>query len=283
MSIDPQTQIGAVTLRVSDLDRSLAFYTNVLGLQSQGGDGGGATLGAGSTPLVTLIESPGARPKPRRATGLYHFAILVPSRLELARSLARLVQAGGQEPGASDHGVSEALYLSDPDGNGIEVYRDRARSEWPLHNGALDMVIAPLNLTALVAQASEGGAIPRTLDPATRIGHVHLHVSDLAEAEAFYTGALGFDVMQRMADSALFISAGGYHHHLGLNTWAGVGAPIPPAGSAGLEHFVVTLPDAGALSALRAQLARRGVRAESHDNGWLVRDPSGNAMLLTSA
>lgn len=282
MSIDARATIGVVALRVGDLRRSVAFYERVIGCTVLARDGSRAVLGVPGTPLVVLEELPGAAPKPRHATGLYHFAILVPSRLELARSLARLTAAGAREPGCSDHGVSEALYLSDPDGNGIEIYRDRPRAEWPRRGDALDMVIEPLDLKALLAEASQGGPVPGVLDPATRIGHVHLHVADLEAAEGFYGAALGFDVMQRIAPGALFISAGGYHHHLGLNTWAGVGAPPPPANSAGLAYFSVTLPDSASLATLRTALAGKGVALEPRDGGWLVRDPSQNAVLLTA-
>src|SRR5262249_42276920 len=150
---------------------------------------------------------------------------------------------GSGYPGASDHGVSEALYLADPDGNGIEIYRDRMPADWPRRGSELEMVLAPLDLGSLLGEAEGQGPIPSDMPAATRIGHVHLHVRVLAEAEAFYCGVLGFDVMQRMGHSALFVSAGGYHHHLGLNTWAGVGAPVQPEGTAGLEHFEVILPD----------------------------------------
>jgi catechol 2,3-dioxygenase len=219
-------------------------------------------------------------PRVRGATGLYHFAVLVPSRADLGRALRRMVETDTVLQGAADHGVSEALYLADPDGNGIEVYRDRPRTEWPMVAGRLQMGADPLDIEALLA--GEPGRDGRGLAPATVMGHVHLHVSRLDEAERFYADILGFDVMQRYGPSALFVSAGGYHHHIGLNTWAGVGAPPPPASAIGLRHFVVRLPGEAARSALSDRVSAAGIPVESRADGVLVRDPAGNAILLTA-
>jgi catechol 2,3-dioxygenase len=209
---------------------------------------------------------------------LYHFAILVPSRADLARSLRRLVDTDSAMQGAADHGVSEALYLADPDGNGIEVYRDRPRAEWPYVGGALAMGADRLDVDALLGESP--GADGAGLAQGTTIGHVHLHVSRLPEAEHFYVDILGFALMQRYGPSALFVSAGGYHHHIGLNTWAGVGAPPPPPGAIGLRHFVVRLPDAHAASAVVDRLRAATVHFEETAGGVLVHDPAGNSMLF---
>ncbi len=283
MSIDAGAAIGGVHLRVSDLERSLAFYANVLGLERLSRDSETAVLGAGGRALVSLRALPDAVHRPRRTTGLYHFAVLVPDRASLGHALARLVAARWPLQGASDHGVSEAIYLADPDGLGIEIYRDRPREEWPRDAGGLAMVTDPFDLQALLDGVADAGGVPAQVPPLTRMGHVHLQVRDIAEAEGFYHGALGFDVMQRMAPGALFVSAGGYHHHIGLNTWGVAGAPAQPTAAPGLDYFDVTLPGAGAADAARAALAEQGVAVEERDGGWLAVDPSSNALRLTPA
>jgi catechol 2,3-dioxygenase len=180
--------------------------------------------------------------------------------------------------------VSEALYLADPEGNGIEIYRDRARVEWPRVDGALSMTVDPLDLDAIMTELDRPGndARPYRLDPATVMGHVHLQVSGMPETEAFYAGVLGFEVMQRYGRGALFVSAGGYHHHLGLNTWAGVGLGPAPPGSRGLDYFVIRLPHAAARDAVLASLNEASVPSTTRADGVLVSDPSGNAILLAA-
>src|SRR5262249_54244035 len=200
----------------------------------------------------------------------------VPSRADLARSLRRLVETRTILQGAADHGVSEALYLADPDGNGIEIYRDRARTEWPFVGGQLRMGADPLDVDDLLRAPGDAGGLARD----TTIGHVHLHVSNLVEAERFYVSVLGFTLMQRYGASALFVAAGGYHHHVGLNTWAGVGAPPPPPDAIGLDHFVVELPTSEAVDALVARASAANVPVVPHDRAPLIRDPSGNAIVV---
>ena len=182
--------------------------------------------------------------------------------------------------GFADHGVSEALYLGDPDGNGIEVYRDRPRAEWPYSAGHLSMDVLPLDLEELLAELNQRDNSWEGLSRETKMGHVHLHVPYLPEAEAFYVGLLGFQVMQRYGSGALFVSAGGYHHHIGLNTWAGVGAPPAPPGAVGLRHFVVRLPDERIRSAIVGRLRAAGIALEEVDGGVLVRDPARNGLLF---
>ncbi|HSL82487.1 MAG TPA: VOC family protein [Thermoanaerobaculia bacterium] len=271
-------------LTVSDLDRSVAFYEERLGLGVHRSEGRRAALGAGEEGLLVLVEEPGARPA-IGATGLYHFALLVPSRAALARALARLEETGTPLSGAADHGVSEALYLSDPDRNGIEIYRDRPREAWPFEDGELAMTTDPLDLDDLRAALDDedGAGDGRAgVDPGSVIGHVHLHVSRLDPARHFYVDILGFEVTQRYGPAALFVSAGGYHHHVGLNTWKGVGAPPPPPGSTGLRHFELRLHDAAELGRVRGRLAEAAAAIEERPDGLLVRDPSDNALLLTT-
>jgi catechol 2,3-dioxygenase len=276
--IDPASRIGDVHLTISNLDRSIRFYETHLGLTVQRQDSGTAWLGAGGPDLLALSQCQDA-PRVRGTTGLYHFAVLVPSRRDLGRALARLVETDVALQGAADHGVSEAIYLADPDGNGIEIYRDRPRGEWPFVNGTLRMGADPIDLEALLAEGTGGDIGP--LAAGTVIGHVHLHVSRLDEAERFYVGVLEFELMQRYGPSALFVAAGGYHHHIGLNTWAGVGAPPPPPGAIGLRHFVVKMSSEAAREAVAARLRAPGLPFDVSPDGLLVRDPAGNAILFS--
>ena len=281
--IAPGIRMGPVHLIVRDMKRSLGFYRDLLGLKAESSPEGVVTLSAGEEPLVVLTERRDAPAHPARATGLYHFAILVPSRQDLARALKGLARAGYPVQGASDHGVSEALYLADPEGNGIEIYRDRDRAEWPMEGDTLAMVTDPLDVRGLLSLAPDGDGAWGGLPAGTRVGHVHLHVSQIPAAEAFYHGALGFDLMQEYGPSAAFLSGGGYHHHVGVNTWAGVGAPLPPPGAIGLEALTVIYPTPDDLARAAARLKEAGAAAEGRADGLFVRDPSRNGILLTIA
>jgi catechol 2,3-dioxygenase len=282
-SIPAGTKLGPVALTVSDLAASRQFYEQAIRLRGTDHDDGTVALAAqDGRPLVVLHGDSAAPPLNRRATGLYHLAILVPTRLDLAFALARLAEARWPLDGASDHLVSEALYLSDPDGNGIEIYRDRPRDEWRYDNGALEMSTLPLDLRDVLGELT-GATVPQPTAPAgTTIGHVHLQVTDIAEAEAFYNGVLGFDVMVRGYPGALFVSAGGYHHHIGLNTWHSSGSGPPAPGSVGLRHYEVQLPNPAELAALRGRVQAAGIETADGPGGTLVRDPSGNGVLLTA-
>jgi len=286
-SLNGATTVGHVALTVSDPARSSAFYENVLGLQASRSDDGVILLGGtGRSALVTLHGQADARPLDRRATGLFHLALLLPSRLDLAYALSRLARTRWPLDGASDHLVSEALYLSDPDGHGIEIYRDRERSEWTYDaNGQLAMSTLRLDLQNLAGELEGAPPPPVTVPAGTSIGHVHLQVSDLDEAEAFYGGVLGFDVVVRGYPGALFVSAGGYHHHIGLNTWNSAGSGPPAPGSIGLRSFDVLLPDQGELQRVLERVQAAGLKVEPAAGGAssIVRDPSGNAVVLSAA
>jgi catechol 2,3-dioxygenase len=283
MAIDAATRMGTVGLTVADLERSRSFYEGTLGLQAAEREDGSLALGPpAGEPLVELRGDSSANALDRRATGLYHLAILVPSRLELARALGRIAASRWPLDGASDHLVSEALYLSDPDGNGIEVYRDRPREQWRRSEGQLEMSTLPLDLRDVLGELDRSQEVPVSVPPETQIGHVHLQVSDIAEAERFYNGVLGFDVTVRGYPGALFVSAGGYHHHLGLNTWNSAGGSPPPPGTIGLRSFDIMLPDQAALDAVLDRVKTAGIEAEPVDSGTVVRDPSGNAVVLTA-
>ncbi len=277
-------RLGAVHLTVTDLDRSIAFYQDAIGLRllRRSDDAPMAALGAGGDDLVVLTEEPAARPAGRHA-GLYHFALLHPSRLELARAVQRLVATRTAIDGASDHGVSEAIYLPDPDGNGIELYADRPREDWPREaDGTMAMFTRPLDVHGLLAAAEGDAGVQRHADPGLVLGHMHLHVGDLDLGRAFYVDVLGFELMAEMP-SAAFVAAGGYHHHLGFNTWRGEGVGPAPAGTVGLREWEILLPDTAAVEGVRARVAGAGIAFEERDGGLLVRDPWASAVLLRTA
>jgi catechol 2,3-dioxygenase len=278
--IHPDTTIGYVHLTIANLNRALTFYQDKLGFQLHRRNGDTAYLGAGGPDLLVLTEQPGAR-SVSGVTGLYHFAILTPSRVALAQSLRHLAETRTPLQGFSDHLVSEALYLADPDGNGIEIYRDRPRAEWPRQNGQLQMATDPLDIEGILAELGPQPEPWSGLQPETIIGHVHLHVATIPAAEAFYMDTLGFDPILRYGPSASFVSAGGYHHHLGLNTWAGVNAPPPPPDAVGLRYFTINLPDAAALAAVVERVEGAGVAFQEKDEVVFLRDPSQNGVVLS--
>jgi catechol 2,3-dioxygenase len=281
VGIHPETSIGAVRLTVSDLERARNFYERAIGLRATELDDGAVSLGVREEPpLIELRGDMSAPPLDPRAPGLYHLAILLPSRRDLALALARLARTRVPLSGASDHLVSEALYLSDPDGNGIEIYRDRPREEWPARDGVLQMATLPLDLDSVMGEVTEGTELPAAAPPGTHMGHVHLQVSDLAEAERFYSGVLGFDVTVRGYPGALFVSAGGYHHHLGLNTWSSLGSPPATPGAVGLRSFEIVLPTEAELDRVLARVRGAGLEPQHLAGSSLVRDPFGNGVLL---
>lgn len=277
-SIHEDTTIGYVKLTIRSLERSLQFYCNVIGFQVLNKTDRQAELTAdGKRPLLILEENPSAVVLPERTvTGLYHFAILLPNRKELGIALARLIE-NGIALGQGDHAVSEALYLSDPDGNGIEMYADRPRSTWQRdRKGNYVMTTTAVDIEGLLEEAGEERKT--TLPNGTVIGHIHLHVSDLKEAKAFYTDVLGFDIVGDYAGmSALFISAGGYHHHIGLNIWAGKHAPPKPANASGLDYYTVVLPYQEELKRVADRVKNAGYSLEETENHFLVKDPVSGA------
>ena len=283
MAIAPATTVGAVDLTVAELERSVDYYTLAVGLEQLERANGIARLGAGGQELLVLHEEPGAQPV-RGHTGLFHFALLLPERTDLARWLVHAANARIPISGMSDHLVSEAIYLRDPDFHGIEIYRDRPRDDWPSRDGQLQMDTLPLDTDDLVGSLESDGVPPFEGMPAgTRMGHIHLHVVDIGETEAFYSDVLGFDVVVRYGSEATFMSAGGYHHHIGGNVWAGRGATPPPPGSAALRHATILLPDDAERDRVAGRVADAGQEPEPVDGGLLVRDPAQNALVLTAA
>ena len=272
-------RLGRVLLQVADLTRSVDYYERVLGMRVLRRSDATAALSAqgDDTPLVELLALAGARPVPRRGRlGLYHFAILLPDRAALGRFLKHLA-AMGEHAGMSDHFVSEAVYLTDPDGLGIEVYADRPRSSWRHENGQLVMATEPLDAQSVVAAA--GGERWTGLPAGTTMGHIHLFVDDLARAAAFYHDGLGFDKTVWSYPGALFMSAGGYHHHLGTNTWA-AGAPRAEGQDARLLEWVIELPSAEDIDAAARSLAEAGHAVDRSGDGVAVGDPWGTSVRL---
>ena len=270
--------MGPVTLTVVDLPRAVSFYRERIGLRVHAQEEASARLGTGGDDLLVLEERRAAV-RAAGTTGLFHFAILLPSRAGLARALRHLVETRTPLQGASDHLVSESLYLADPEGNGIELYRDRPRENWVWNEGLVAMATERLDVQALLAEGESDETSWAGLPAETRIGHVHLRVAHIAQAERFYCDVLGFDLTARYGDMASFVAAGGYHHHVAFNTWAGVGAPRPPADAAGLKEFVVRLEDPDAVG---KALTRARAAGDPVETGDVLRDPSGNAVRLAA-
>ena len=270
-------RLGPVDLTVADLDRAVAWYQRALGLRVHRHDATEAELGDGTLTVVVLHEDPVARPAGRHA-GLYHYALLYPGREELARAVLRLMATRTPIEGASDHHTHEAFYLPDADGNGIELAADRPREQWPPDLGYAGGP-APLDTESLLGTVA-GEAPAEQVGEGLRMGHLHLHVGDVDEALAFYRDLLGFDERANLG-SAAFVSAGGYHHHLGFNVWRGRGVGPPPEHTVGLRHWTVELPTAGDVAAVRRRVEEAGPATEPVPGGFLVRDPWQTAVALS--
>jgi catechol 2,3-dioxygenase len=271
-------RLGPVRIAVTDLDRSVPFYEDAIGLQLERRENGTAVMGAGDGDLVYLEARPDGRPAGRHA-GLYHYALLHPSREELARAAQRLLVTRTPISGASDHGISEAIYLPDPDGNGIELAADRGRERWGDLTDPKTIGPEPLDMTGLLELVDGREPQPKA-DPGLVVGHVHLHVGDVEEGLRFYRDLIGFEVKTRFPTAA-FVSAGGYHHHLAFNTWRGEGVPPAPPEAVGLRRWTVVL-DQESLAALRERVDAAGVEREDLDGGLLLRDPWNNVVLFTA-
>jgi catechol 2,3-dioxygenase len=280
-------RIGRVRLRVSDIERSLEFYRDVLGFDVAGRAHGLVALqtpddarGNGSE-LLVLEERVGLRSRPRRpvTTGLYHVAVLLPDRPTLGRALRRLTEAQYPIRGASDHGVSESIYVDDPDGNGLELYADRPRAAWPRDGGQLRMTIDPFDVAGVLHDAGDP-SVPWTLPSETTIGHVHFTVSSLSGAERFYADTLGFDVTQRTLSGILAVSSGGYHHHVNLNTWAGEGAAHDQDNVAGLVEWELVVSDAAERSDIEHRLEGAGRAFQRANDVVRAADDDGNIVVV---
>jgi catechol 2,3-dioxygenase len=278
----PNMSIGRVALNVPDLEKSIDFYQDALGMSILDIEGNTAFLGTGANNLLVLHHEPDSI-QSMGNTGLYHFAILVPTRLELAKSLNHLIETETPIQGSADHQVSEAIYLTDPDNNGIEIYRDYPRESWPVIGNQLRMGIKPLDTHGLLSELNGHKEEWAGLAGQTKIGHMHLKVADIASAEAFYCDILGFNLVQRAGSSASFVSSGGYHHHIAFNTWSSLGASPPPPHSIGLQYFQVILPDAIEMDRILHRVKDAGLHFETSKEGLIVNDPSMNRILLTES
>jgi catechol 2,3-dioxygenase len=265
-----------VHLTVADLERAVGWYERALGLRARGSGAAEAELGDETGTVLVLHEDVQAHP-PGRHTGLYHYALLYPSRAALARACLRLIETRTPVSGASDHRTHEAIYLPDADGIGIELAADRPRDQWPEGLG-YGRPLQPLDLDGLLA-AIDGESAPARVDDGLRIGHVHLHVGDVEEALRFYRDVLGFELQAHRGTGA-FVSAGGYHHHVGVNVWNGVGATPPPPHTAGLRHWTIELPAAADLAALRARADAAGIEVRPAGGGIGLRDPWQTAVIV---
>src|SRR5919204_1069296 len=279
VAIPAETRMGSVHVTVADLTRSVDYYRRVIGLDVLEQCAGRTSLGANSAELLVLVEEPGAKPDDGH-TGLYHFALLVPTRADLARWFAHAARDRVQLTGLSDHYVSEAIYLRDPDRHGIEIYADRPRELWEGQVGKR-MTTAPLDVDGLLGEA--GGASGfEGLPGGTAMGHVHLKVAGIPETIQFYRDVLGFDLVVERVPQAAFLSAGGYHHHVGANTWESAGAAPPPEGTAALRHATIVLPSVEERDEVARQVAKAGQEPEETLEGLTVRDPSGNRLVLAA-
>ncbi|GEL06389.1 VOC family protein [Rummeliibacillus stabekisii] len=275
----PTTFVGHVKIKVQNLNRSLQFYKDILGFNILEQTASTAKLITdGKTSFLSLEQPENVIPKQEKTTGLYHFAILLPEQKDLANIVVHLVQ-NGIRFGSSDHLVSEALYLNDPDGNQIEIYRDRVPSEWKWNDNEVDMAVDPLDFDTLLKHATPDQPWNR-MPKDSVMGHVHLHVSELIKTEEFYVKGLGMEVVNRFGDQALFLSYGKYHHHLGVNTWNGVGIPAPAENSVGLESFTLLFDNDEVRKQAVMNLEKIGAKILEEENQYVTVDPSGNRIVL---
>lgn len=275
----PITFVGHVRVKVENLQRSIQFYQDVLGFDILEQTVSTVKLTTdGKTSFLSLEQPDDVTPKQGRTTGLYHFAILLPDQTALANIVIHLVNEGVRF-GSSDHLVSEALYLHDPDGNEIEIYRDREPNEWKWRGDEVDMAVDPLDFEHLLTHATPEKPWKK-MPKETVMGHIHLHVAELKKTEEFYVNGLGMDVVNRFGAQALFLSYGKYHHHIGVNTWNGVGAPAPAQTSVGLESFTLNFDNEEARQEVLANLNQIGAKVVEENNRFMTYDPSGIAIEL---
>lgn len=286
MSIHPDTHIGPVHYTVTNLGRMVDFYSEVLGFHVLRRQDAEAVLGTEARELLRMTEVPDA-PRPRGTTGLYHTAFLMPTRWDLAHLVRQLIVTRTPVQGTSNHGTHLAIYLPDPEGNGIELAWDFPPDQWPMRNGRMvpeEMPRQGVDIEELLTELERDPSSWSGLPAEATVGHIHLHVSDLESSRQFYCDVLGFDVsMDGWGMGALFVSAGGYHHHIGMNVWKGVGIPAPPEGAAGLRCFTVVVPDEAELEKVVSRVKEAGLEPLSHADGVRLRDPSGNFAVLTTA
>ncbi len=287
-TIHPATRLGHVHSTAADLERQIGFYRDILGFKLHWREDGSAGLGAGGEDLLRLTELLGAR-RVRGTTGMYHTAFLVPTRWDLAHLLKRIAETRTPIQGMSNHGTHHAIYLPDAEGNGIELAWDFPQSQWPKTFEEMMRNNRGLSPDEVLMALNDRDAAWEGLSSGTKVGHVHLHVAQLAPTKRFYHEILGFELPfdmasapREFAESAIFFAAGGYHHHIGTNVWQGVGAPPPPPDAIGLRYFTVVLPDAAERARVVERVRQAGIATEETEQGILLRDPAGNGVVLTS-
>lgn len=271
--------VDEIVLKTKDINKSRRFYKNIMGLKELKKEDNKVVFSInGSKPILTLITSDNIKSKIPKRTGLYHYALLLPNRYYLGLFIKNLQDKSYPITGASDHGVSEAIYFKDPDDNGIEVYSDFDSSEWNKENDQIKMVTRSLDYEELINKTGKDKweGIPKE----TIIGHIHLHVDDLLKAKEFYVKGLGLNVMQKLRDSALFLSTGGYHHHIALNTWNGVGVDSLPKNSAGMKYFSIHFPDDRSRNESIEKIRKLGYEINRKQNNIFVKDPANNVIKL---
>ena len=275
----PNRYASHVNMKVQNMEQSLKFYQDVIGFQILKQEGNKVSLTAdGKTSFLTIEQPENVTPKPRRATGIYHFALLFSKRSDLANMIFQLVRHN-IEIGAGDHKVSEAIYIADPDGNEIEIAYDNDPADWKWEQGEVELAVDPLNFEEILAEGNQQ-APWNGLPTDTILGHIHLYISDLEESEKFYTEGLGYDVVGRYGEQALFISTGQYHHHIALNTWMGVGAPTPAEHSVGLKSYTIVLEDDETRKTVIKQLEKVGATVIEENGSFVTHDPSMNKIIL---
>lgn len=274
----PTTFVSHVKIKVQNLKKSIQFYKEIIGFDILEETTTTAKFTTdGKTSILSIEQPENAMPKQGRTAGLYHFAILLPTKEDLVNIVVHLAE-NGVRLGSSDHLVSEALYLNDPDGNGIEIYIDRDPSEWTWRQEEVVMTVDPLNFERLLEHRGEAwNGLPKE----TLMGHIHLHVSELKDTEKFYVDGLGMDVVSRYSGQALFLSSNKYHHHIAVNVWNGMGAPQPPANSVGLHSYTLVYADEKALSDVVSNLNEIGATVTEEDGNYITHDPAGNRIELT--
>ena len=279
-SSQPALRIGAVHLATPNFTEQVRFYTFFLGMKAVSQEEVTVQLGAGKEPLVSLEWDPAAFHE-EGTTGLYHLALRLPNRQELARLVAHLAESGSDFVGVADHGVSESFYLTDYDGNGIELYCDRPAADWPRDSlGGLKMGTDPLDIDNLIGEIVSETPAWAGIDPGAEIGHVHLTVNDLKEAEAFYAKVIGLEETQRLPSGSIFFSSDGYHHRVAVNNWLGENAPPPAEGAGGMRYYDLVLKNEFSLEEIKSRAEVAGVEMESREDGLLLHDPAGNGVLL---
>lgn len=276
----PVTYVGEAGLKVIDLKEMIQFYTETIGFELLAESETEASLGTSGKTLLKLETFDGVAPKEQRFAGLYHYAILLPSRKELGKILIHLHNQGIRL-GSSDHLVSEALYLSDPEGNGIEIYRDREPEEWDWEGNHVKMAVDPLDAQGVIGAAQDSGEVWSGMPADTVMGHIHLHVSNLSDARKFYVDGLGFEILTEMGGQALFLGDQKYHHHIGLNVWNGIGIPALPEKTAGLHYYTLILEDEAKRQGLIERLRKMDVAVNEQAAYTEVKDPAGNMIRLT--